>query len=183
MTEREKMSAGQLYDPLDAELTRLRLHAHASIRHFNRHDDPEKANEEILKPLFAKTGKVMLIEPPFYCDYGFNIQVGENFYANFDCILLDVCPIIIGDNCLLAPRVGLYTATHPLRADERESGVEFGKPIIIGDHVWIGANATVTPGVTIGDHAVIGAGAVVTKDVPPHVVVAGNPARVIKTID
>lgn len=183
MTEREKMVAGDFYDPMDLELTQIRNHAHKCIREFNLHDDPGKANENILKSLFGHVAGNMFIEPPFYCDYGFNIQIGDGFYANFDCILLDVAPIIIGKNCMFAPRVGLYTATHPINSNERTSGIEYGKPIVIGDNVWLCANVIVNPGVTIGNNVVVGSGAVVTKDIPDNVLVAGNPAKIVKTLD
>ncbi|MNC32530.1 Maltose O-acetyltransferase [compost metagenome] len=123
------------------------------------------------------------IEPSFRCDYGYNIFLGKNFYANFDCVILDVCPVHIGDNCMLAPGVHIYTATHPLDAETRNSGVEFGKPVTIGHNVWIGGRAVINPGVTIGDNVVVGSGSVVTKDIPANAVVAGNPARVIKMVD
>lgn len=124
-----------------------------------------------------------ILNPPFRCDYGYNIFVGENFYANFDCVILDVCEVKIGRDCMLAPGVHIYTATHPLDPFERSSGVEYGKPVTIGDHVWIGGRAIINPGVTIGNHSVVASGAVVTKDVPEGVVVGGNPARVIKHIE
>lgn len=119
----------------------------------------------------------------FHCDYGYNIHVGENFYANFNCVMLDVCPIRIGDNCMLAPGVHIYTATHPINPVERNSGKEFGKAVTIGDNVWIGGGAIINPGVTIGDNAVIASGSVVTKDVPANVVYGGNPAKFIKSVE
>ena len=133
--------------------------------------------------LFSKApGREIWVESDFRCDYGCNIYVGENFFANFNCVILDVCEVRIGKNCMLAPSVHIFTATHPLDPDERNSGRELGKPVIIGDNVWIGGNATINPGVTIGDNAVIASGAVVTKDVAPNTVVGGNPARVLKEI-
>lgn len=122
------------------------------------------------------------IEPTFRCDYGYNIFLGNNFFANFDCVMLDVCPIRIGDNCMLAPGVHIYTATHPIDPVARNSGAELGKPVTIGNNVWIGGRAVINPGVTIGDNVVVASGAVVTKDVPDNVVVGGNPARIIKKL-
>lgn len=123
------------------------------------------------------------MEPNIRFDYGYNTYVGENFYANFDCTILDVCEVRIGDNCMLAPGVHIYTATHPIDPVERNSGQEFGKPVTIGNNVWIGGGAIINPGVTIGDDVVIASGAVVTKDVPDRVVVGGNPAKIIKRLD
>lgn len=124
------------------------------------------------------------LEPPFRCDYGANITLGKNFYANFNCVVLDVAPVVIGDNVLFAPNVQIYTAGHPLDVKSRvEEGIEFGTPITIGNNVWLGGGVIVCPGVTIGDNSVIGAGSVVTKDVPANVVAAGNPCRVIRTLD
>ncbi len=137
---------------------------------------------EYLGKLFAHMGKGCYIEPPFYCDYGYNIFLGNNFFANFDCVMLDVCPIRIGDNCMLAPGVHIYTATHPIDPVARNSGAELGKPVTIGNNVWIGGRAVINPGVTIGDNVVVASGAVVTKDVPDNVVVGGNPARIIKKL-
>ncbi len=122
----------------------------------------------------------MYIEPAFRCDYGSNIFVGENFYANFDCVILDVCRVTIGDDCLLGPRVSIFTATHPVDPVLRRSGLEYGKPVRIGDNVWIGGNAVINPGVRLGNNVVVASGAVVVKDVPDNVVVGGNPARILK---
>lgn len=183
-TEKEKMIGGELYQAGDPILTRERLNARRLTRLFNQSpetdDEPRRA---ILRELLGSTGRFFHIEPSFRCDYGYNIHVGENFYANFDCVFLDVCEIRIGDNCFLAPGVHIYTATHPLEAKARISGAEYGKPVTIGHNVWIGGRAVINPGVTIGDNAVIASGAVVTKDVPAHAVVGGNPAKVIKRID
>ena len=183
MTEREKMLQGELYRPLDPELSALRAKARALCRKLN--DTPESDEEKrvaLLKELFGSTGEDIWVESDFRCDYGCNIHVGENFFANFNCVILDVCEVRIGKNCMLAPSVHIFTATHPLDPDERNSGRELGKPLVIGDNVWIGGNATINPGVTIGDNAVIASGAVVTKDVAPNTVVGGNPARVLKKI-
>lgn len=182
-TEKEKMLSGELYQAADPELTKGRLNARRLTRLFNQSLETDiEQRTELLKELFGSTGQHLYVEPTFRCDYGYNIHVGENFYANFDCVMLDVCEIRIGDNCFVAPGVHIYTATHPLEAQERISGAEFGKPVTIGHNVWIGGRAVINPGVKIGNNAVIASGAVVTKDVPDNAVVGGNPARVIKTI-
>ena len=184
MTEKEKMIRGELYLAGDETLVADRKRARRLTERFNRLgiDELEERNE-ILSALLGSTKGSYYIEPNFKCDYGYNIHVGDRFFANFDCIFLDICPITFGDDCMLAPGVHIYTATHPIDPIERISGYEFGKPVTIGDRVWIGGGAIINPGVTIGDEAVIASGAVVTKDVPPRTVVGGNPARVIKTID
>lgn len=180
MTEKEKMLAGQLYNAADAELVDLHRHARSVLAEFNQELVDDKSF--LLKGLFAKTGDDFVIKPTFNCDYGFNIEVGENFFANYDCIILDVCKVTIGDNCMMGPRVCIYTATHPLEAKTRIFGLEYGKPVTIGNNVWLGGNCVIAPGVTIGDNAVVAAGAVVIKDVPDNALVGGNPARIIKTI-
>jgi len=181
MTEKEKMLRGELYQAWDPELSRERLQARKLTRLFNQTTE-EEDRASLLKELFGSTGKNIYLEPTFKCDYGYNIHVGENFFANFDCVFLDVCEIRIGENCLLGPGVHIYTATHPLDPTERSSGAEYGIPVTIGDHVWIGGRAIINPGVTIGNNVVIASGAVVTKDVPDNVVVGGNPAKIIKQI-
>jgi len=183
-TEKEKMLAGELYLASDPELTKDRENARKLTRLFNQtiETDYDKRTE-LLKQLFGSTGENLYMEPTFRCDYGYNIHVGNHFYANFDCVILDVCEVRIGENCFIAPGVHIYTATHPLNPFERVSGAEFGKPVTIGNNVWIGGRAVINPGVTIGDNVVIASGAIVTKDVPSNVVVGGNPAKVIKTID
>jgi len=184
MSEKEKMIRGELYLAGDATLVADRKQARRLTERFNRSgiDDLEE-RKEILGALLGSTKGSYYIEPNFKCDYGYNIHLGERFYANFDCVFLDICPITFGDDCMLAPGVHIYTATHPIDPIERISGYEFGKPVTIGDRVWIGGGAIINPGVTIGDEAVVASGAVVTKDVPSRTVVGGNPARVIKTID
>jgi maltose O-acetyltransferase len=182
-TEKEKMLAGELYHAGDAQLMKERLNARRLTRLFNESlETDENGRTALLKELFGSTGENLYIEPAFRCDYGYNIHVGENFFANFDCVFLDVCEIRIGDNCFIAPGVHIYTATHPLNAAERISGAEYGVPVTIGDNVWIGGRAVINPGVTIGNNVVVASGAVVTKDVPDNVVVGGNPARVLKEI-
>ena len=180
-TEKQKMLAGDFYDSLDEELVRERMRARRLLRLFNGTFENELTTRLVLlKQLFASLGGGAFVEPPFYCDYGYNIHVKERFYANVDCVILDVCEVHIGNGCLLAPGVHIYTATHPLSAVEREAGKEYGKPVRIGDNVWIGGRAQILPGVTIGDNVVVAAGTVVTRDVPDNSLVAGNPGVVKK---
>ncbi|WNJ17640.1 sugar O-acetyltransferase [Pontibacter sp. G13] len=184
MTEKEKMAAGLMYNPTDPELVEDRLMARLLFQRINAMNDAAASERNALfYELFGSAGANLWIEPPFYCDYGYHITVGENFFMNFNCCILDVAPVTIGDRVMLAPHVQIYTATHPLDPVERSSGKEFAKPITIGNDVWIGGGAIICPGVTIGDAAVIAAGAVVTKDVAPRTVVGGNPAKVIKEIE
>ena len=182
-TEKEKMLAGEPYLAFCDELVEDRARAKDVLFEYNnlRPSDMERRTE-ILKQFLGATGKQLLVEQPFRCDYGYNIFLGNNFFANFDCVMLDVCPIRIGDNCMLAPGVHIYTATHPIDPVARNSGAELGIPVTIGNNVWIGGRAVINPGVTIGDNVVVASGAVVTKDVPDNVVVGGNPARIIKKL-
>ncbi|MEI2565322.1 sugar O-acetyltransferase [Vibrio metoecus] len=184
MREREKMLSGEYYDPSDAELVKLRLEARLLTEKLNQTSVscPEK-RVEIIKSLLGSTGNSIHIESTFNCDYGLNIHVGENFYANFGCVILDVAEVRIGDNCFIAPQVGIYTATHPIDPIQRNSGLEFGKPIRIGNNCWIGGHATINPGVTLDDNVVVASGAVVTKSFGGNVVIGGNPARVLKEIE
>lgn len=182
-TEKQKMIDGELYIAWDSELIADRENARRLTRLVNNTLETErKKRVDLLKQLFGSTGEELFIEPDFRCDYGYNIYVGENFYANFNCVILDVCPVRIGDNCFLAPGVHIYTATHPLEPGERISGLEYGKPVTIGSNVWLGGGAIINPGVTIGDNVVVASGSVVTKDVIDDVVVGGNPAHIIKKI-
>ena len=137
---------------------------------------------DLLRKILGKTGDLIHIEQPFHCDYGKNIEIGENFFANYNLIILDVAKVKIGTNVQIAPNVAIYTAGHPVHPDSRNSGYEYGMDITIGDNVWIGGNTCILPGVTIGDNAVIGAGSVVTKDIPDNTIAAGNPCRVIRKI-
>ena len=182
-TERQKMLAGELYLAADPELVALRNRARQITRAYNSTIESERdVRRTLLNRLLGQMPPKLEIEPPFRCDYGTNIYLGQNFYANFGCILLDCADIRIGDNVMLAPNVQIYTAHHPLDAATRISGVELASPINIGDNVWIGGGAIVLPGVTIGDNTTIGAGSVVTKDIPPGVVAVGNPCRVIRQV-
>lgn len=181
--EKQKMIAGELYLASDATLKADRLRARQLLHRYN-HSAPEERElrNALLSELLGHASDAY-IEPTFRCDYGYNIFLGKNFYANFDCVMLDVCPIHIGDNCMLAPGVHIYTATHPLDPVDRNSGQEYGKPVTIGHNVWIGGRAVINPGVTIGDNAVVASGAVVVKNVPANAVVGGNPARIIKMLE
>ncbi|HGF7793553.1 TPA: chorismate mutase [Enterococcus faecium] len=181
-TEKEKMIAGDLYFANDPELVADRMFARSQSQIINQAESAE-LRSQLLKETFGRTGKKIYMEPVINFDYGYNIFVGENFYANFNCTFLDVSTIEIGDNCMFAPNVQLYTATHPLHPVKRNSGLEYAKPIKIGNNVWLGGGVIVTPGVTLGDNVVVGAGSVVTKSFPDNVVVAGNPARIIKTVE
>lgn len=183
MTEKEKMLSEQLYTAEDAQLQKESKNAKRVTRIFNNTTEEEGLYRiQLLKELFKKTGERLWIEPPFHCDYGCHISIGENFYANYDCIIIDVCEVEIGDNVFFAPRVGVYTAGHPIDAEIRNTGLEYGKKIKIGNSVWIGGNTVINPGVTIGDNVVIGSGSVVTKDIPSGVVAAGVPCKVIREI-
>ena len=184
MNEKEKMLSGQLYLGSEKEIAKDRYNARLLFQKANKFG-AEKAEERIklFYSLFGKAGKDLWIEPPFYCDYGYNIKMGDQVFMNFNCCILDVVEVNIGNNVFLAPNVHIYTATHPLDAKTRDSLLEHGKPVTIGNSVWIGGGAIICPGVSIGDGSVIAAGAVVVKDIPPNVLVGGNPAKIIKTLD
>ena len=182
MTEKEKMLAGQMYDASDPELAALRHQARIYRDQVNRELDSAKRNQ-LMKEWLGKTGEHFHVETPVTLDYCCHISVGERFYANFNWTVLDTCPVTIGDNAMLGPNVQFYTALHPLDAQERIAGPEYGAPITIGDNVWIGGGAMILAGVTLGDNVVVGAGSVVTKSFGDNVVIAGNPARVIKKLD
>ena len=182
-TEWEKMIAGELYHALDPELSALRRRARLLTRELNAsRDDEEELRRRVLRELIPNAGAGLWIEPPFSCDYGRNITVGERVFMNFDCVILDVAPVAIGNHTQLGPAVQIYTATHPLDAVERRSGLEYGRSIAIGADVWIGGAAVICPGVSIGSRSVIGAGSVVTRDIPADVFAAGNPCRVIRRL-
>jgi maltose O-acetyltransferase len=183
-SEKQKMLDGELYNAADPELVKERENARRLTRLYNHTTETEYENRtRILKELLGSTGEQFFMEPAFRCDYGYNIHIGENFYANFDCVILDVCEVRIGENCFMAPGVHIYTAAHPIHPFERIAGPEFGKPVTIGDNCWIGGRAVINPGVTIGKNVVVASGSVVTKDVPDNVVVGGNPARILKEIE
>jgi maltose O-acetyltransferase len=180
--EKEKMLAGELYDPLDAELVRGRERARDLCQELNvTRENDQEARRRILTELFGKGGGSVWMQPPFFCDYGSNILLGERVFFNFNCVVLDVCLVKIGDFTLFGPAVQIYTATHPMNAELRRRQ-EYAKPIEIGADVWVGGGAIICPGVRIGSKAVIGAGSVVTRDIPDGVFAAGNPCRVIREI-
>jgi maltose O-acetyltransferase len=181
-SEKHKMLTGQLYHASDPLLSEERRHARALMKAFNG-SLPEETEKRLtlLKELLGESGADLHIEPPFFCDYGYNIRVGDNF-ANFSCIVLDCALVAIGDNVFLGPAVQIYTATHPLDVEERDSGLEAAKPIIIGDNVWIGGGAIINPGMTIGSGTTIGSGSVVTRDIPANVFAAGNPCKIIRPL-
>ena len=184
MTQRERMLSGGLYSAADPELFRLRQEARRLTRLYNQtaEDQPEE-RRRLLEALLGGVGENAFLEPPFRCDYGGNITVGRDFYANYDCIILAGCPVTIGDRVLFGPRVGLYGAGHPLDPEVRAGGLENGGPITIGDDVWLGGGVVVLPGVTIGAGAVIAAGAMVTRDIPSGVLAAGVPCRVLRPLN
>lgn len=182
-SEKDKMLAGELYQAFDDELFQERQKAKHLCREFNRTSEDEMDQRHgILRQLLGTCGSNPFIEPSFRCDYGYNIHVGDNFYSNYDLIILDCREVRIGHNCMIAPRVSIFTATHPIDAGTRVAGFEFAKPVTIGENVWIGGHAVINPGVTIGDNVVVAAGAVVTTDVPDNVVVAGVPARILRNL-
>ena len=181
-TERQKMLAGEMYDPLDAELVAARTRARDLCQDLNATRDADETNRRrILRDLFAAGGDTVWMQPPFYCDYGSNIRLGKRVFFNFNCIVLDVCPVRIGDFTLFGPSVQIYTPLHPLDAGQRRRE-EYGRPVEIGSDVWVGGGAIILAGVRIGSRAVIGAGSVVTRDVPDAVFAAGNPCRVIRPL-
>jgi len=181
-SELEKMLAGELYDPLDAHLAKARERARDLCQDLNATREADQTKRrQILRDLFGAGGDDVWLQPPFFCDYGSNIHFGTKCFLNFNCIILDVCEVRIGDYTLLGPAVQIYTATHPLNAELRRKQ-EFGKPITIGSDVWIGGGAIICPGVKIGSRSVIGGGSVVTRDIPDGVIAAGNPCRVIRAI-
>jgi maltose O-acetyltransferase len=181
-TEREKMLAGELYDPLDPELVAARTRARDLCQWLNAtREAEEEVRRRILVDLFGKGGDTVWMQPPFFCDYGSNISLGTRVFFNFNCIVLDVCAVTIGDFCLFGPAVQIYTPMHPLNAELRRRE-EFGKPVEIGSDVWVGGGAIILPGVKIGACSVIGAGSVVTRDVPANTFAAGNPCRVVREI-
>jgi maltose O-acetyltransferase len=181
-SEREKMLAGELYDPLDAELVATRERARNLCQELNAtREAEEETRRRILRDLFAVGGDSVWMQPPFFCDYGSNIELGERVFFNFNCVVLDVCRVRIGAYSLFGPAVQIYTPMHPFDAALRRQQ-EFGKPVEIGSDVWVGGGAIILPGVKVGSRSVIGAGSVVTRDVPDGVFAAGNPCRVVREI-
>lgn len=183
-TEKEKMLSGELYASNCEELVKDRYMAKDICYKYNNLKPSElEERKKLIKDLFGKTGNNITVESNFWCDYGYNIEVGENFYINHNCVILDTAKVEFGDNVLIAPNCGFYTAAHPIDTSTRNKGIEFAKPIKVGNNVWIGGNVIVLPGVEIGDNVVIGAGSVVTKNIPSNVVAYGNPCKVIRNID
>lgn len=184
MKEKDRMLAGKLYIAMDKELVNDMKKSRRLTRLYNTTtEEQQDYRKELLKELFESTKENYYIEPPFRCDYGCNISIGNNFYANYDCVILDVNKVVICDNVFFAPRVSVFTAGHPIDAEIRNMQLEYGKPVFIGNDVWVGGNTVINPGVIIGDNVVIGSGSVVTKDIPSGVVAAGNPCRVIRKIN
>jgi maltose O-acetyltransferase len=182
MTERQKMLAGELYDPFDAELVAARARARDLCQALNATRDAEDLERRrICRELFGRGGESVWMQPPFFCDYGTNIELGARVFFNFNCVVLDVCSVRIGDYTLFGPAVQIYTPMHPMNAELRRRE-EYGKPVEIGDDVWVGGGALILPGVRIGSRAVVGAGSVVTRDIPEGVFAAGNPCKVIREI-
>ena len=183
MNQKERMLAGLPYKAWLDGLSEERLENKKKIFKYNNLEPgDEEAKDILIKEILGKTGNIINIESPFHCDYGYNIEVGENFFANYNLTILDVGKVKIGDNAQIAPNVSLYTAGHPVHPDSRNSGYEYGIPITIGDNVWIGGNTCIMPGVSIGNNVVIGAGSVVTKDLPDDVIAVGNPCKILREI-
>jgi maltose O-acetyltransferase len=182
-SQKEKMLSGELYNPLDSQLSAERRRARLLFKALNdTNDEQQDERARLIRELIPNAGAEIWIEPPFYCDYGTNITLGDKVFFNFNCVVLDAAPIRIGSGVLFGPAVQIYAATHPLSAAKRRSGLEAGKPVEVGDDVWVGGGAIICPGVRIGARAVIGAGSVVTRDIPEGVFAAGNPCRVIREI-
>jgi maltose O-acetyltransferase len=183
MNEKEKMIRGKLYKAYDEELLRERQNAKKAIYEFNSsHPEEIEKRDNIIRSLFGHVKGKFFIEPPFRCDYGYNIYIGDNFYSNYNCTILDCAKVLIGDNVLFGPNVSLFTAGHPIHDEVRNEGLEHALPIVIGNNVWIGGGAIINPGITIDDNVVIGSGSVVTKDIPAYSIAVGNPCKVIRKI-
>ncbi len=183
MNQKERMLAGLPYKAWLDGLSEERMENKLKIHKYNTMS-PDKKEEldALIKDILGKSGKNIVVEPPFHCDYGKNIEVGNNFFVNYNCTILDVGKVIIGENVMFAPNVSIYTAGHPVHPESRNSGYEYGIEVIIGDNVWIGGNVIINPGVKIGKNVVIGAGSVVTKDIPDNAIAVGNPCRVIREV-
>mgnify|MGYP000264224329 FL=1 len=184
MTEWEKAQAGYMYDAnYDQEIVEARTKCADLCHEFNNCKPSDtKKQEELLHQILGKIEGGIVITAPFYCDYGFNISVGKNFYTNHNCTILDGAPVTFGDNVFIAPNCAISTAGHAIDSEQRSRGLEIARPISVGNHVWIGANVSILPGVTIGDNTIIGAGSVVNKDIPSNVIAVGNPCRVMREI-
>lgn len=183
MTQKERMLAGLPYKAWLDGLSEERMACRRKLHAFNLlPPDEEEQAQRLLLELLGKTGRDPWINAPFRCDYGWNIEVGDNFFANYNLTILDVGKVTIGSNVQFAPNVSIYTAGHPLHPDSRNSGYEYGLPVTIGDNVWIGGNVVLLPGVTVGSNSVIGAGSVVSRDIPEWVVAVGSPCRVVRRI-
>lgn len=185
MTEKEKAALGLLYNNnYDKELIEERLDCQTMCHKYNQLLPREmEKRQQLIRQILGDIGDGFQIESPFHCDFGYNIHIGKNFYANYNFVILDEAPVTIGDHVFIAPDCGLYTAGHPINATQRNEGLEYAKPITIGNHVWIGGGVKVMPGVTIGNNVVIGSGSIVTKDIPDGVIAAGNPCKIIREID
>lgn len=183
MDQKERMLSGLPYKAWLDGLKEERYENRKKVYKYNNLDPDDIAEQDrLIKEILGKTGEHIKIEAPFHCDYGYNIEVGENFFANYNLTVLDVGKVKIGKNAQIAPNVSIYTAGHPIHPDSRNSGYEYGIAITIGDNVWIGGNVCILPGVNIGNNVVIGAGSVVTKDLPDNVIAAGNPCRIVRDI-
>ncbi len=185
MTEKEKCKNGLPYNPnFDETLIKERNYCKSLCQEYNTTEYSNTIlKEELLKKILPNTKTKVNIEPPFWCDYGYNVQIGKNFFSNHNLVILDCTDVTIGDNVFVGPNCGFYTANHPLDPIERNKGIEYAKPINIGDNVWIGGNVIILPGVTIGNNSIIGAGSVVTKNIPDNVIAVGNPCKIIKEIN
>lgn len=183
LTEKEKMLAGEAYQAGDNELANDRLKAREIVFEFNNLPPKQiKQRKQLIKKLFGKTESMFYLEPPFRCDYGYNIEIGDHFYSNFNLVILDCAKVSIGHHVFIGPNVAIYTAGHPLHSHLRDQEHEWAQPITIGNSVWLGGNVVINPGVKIGNNTVIGSGSVVTKDIPDNVFAAGNPCKVIREI-
>ncbi|WP_118193893.1 sugar O-acetyltransferase [Albibacterium indicum] len=182
-TEKEKMLSGEVYSPYVADLTEDRARLKDLIHQYNLLAPSETdAKQALARTILGSAKENFTIEQPFYCDYGYNIHIGNNFFSNFNCTILDVGLVTIGDDVLLGPNVSLFTVNHVQDPQGRKDGLEYAKPIVIGNNVWVGGNVVILPGITIGDNSIIGAGSVVTKNIPANVIAVGNPCKVVKEI-
>lgn len=182
-SEKEKMLSGELYRAFGEKLTEERLKARTLVYEYNALNPGNlEGQKKLIRELLGSTGDRFHIEAPFRCDYGYNIHIGDNFYSNFNLVILDCAPVTIGENALIGPDVGIYTAGHPLHHETRKQDYEFANPVTIGNNVWIGGQVVINPGITIGDNVVIGSGSVVTKDIPSNFLAAGNPCKVLREI-